>query len=97
MLDVADLRNCCVGLHWIQSFRATHGQPPHPAFARALERLDAAIASYASATEPVAAGDDWLTTKQVAEQIGCSTTYIRRRATDLGGQKYGRDWRFPPL
>jgi excisionase family DNA binding protein len=97
MLDVTDLRNCRVGLHWIQSFRATHGQPPHPAYARALAALDAALASSPNGTEPVAAEDNWLTTEQVAEQLGCSTRYVRRIAEQLGATKPGREWRYPPL
>ena len=97
MLDDTDLRNCRVGLHWIQSFRETHGQPPHPAFARALNALDIALAGSASGTEPVAVDEDWMTTTQVAERLGCSPRYVRRIADQLGAVKTGRDWRYPPL
>jgi excisionase family DNA binding protein len=96
MLDETDLRNCRVGLHWIQCYLELNREPPHPAFARALNALDKALASSANGTEPPAEEDDWLTTAQVAERLGCSTRYVRRRAAELGGIKAGRDWRFPP-
>lgn len=96
LLDDTDLRNCRLGLRWIQRFRELHGQPEHPAYARALAHLDTELGS-ACATEPPAVKHNWMTTKQVAERLGCSQRYVRRIATKLGAVKTGRDWRFPPL
>jgi excisionase family DNA binding protein len=95
MLDETDLQNCRIGLLWIQRHRKLGRQAPHPGIARALANIDAALASSPSATEPVAVDDDWLTTTEVAERLGCSDAYVRRIAVKLGGVKHGRDWRYP--
>lgn len=39
---------------------------------------------------------EWLTTQELAKQSGCSVRTIQRNAHHWGGQKHGREWRFPP-
>jgi excisionase family DNA binding protein len=37
-----------------------------------------------------------LSTEEVAKRIGMSRDYVYRHAEELGGQKFGSQWRFPP-
>ena len=39
---------------------------------------------------------EWLTTQELAKQSGYSVRTIQRNAHQWGGQKHGREWRFPP-
>jgi len=95
MVDVTDLETCRVGLLWIRRHRQLHSQPPSPAIERAVEHLEQALAASASGPEDEAAEQNWLTTKQAAELLGCSTRHARRIAQRTGGRKDGRDWLIP--
>jgi hypothetical protein len=94
MLDVTDLQNCRLGLIWIQRHREIHGQPPHPAFSRALDAIEAALSMSANGPEPVAVSENW-TTAELAEQLGVTTRSARRIAKKLGAPKHGASWVIP--
>jgi hypothetical protein len=95
MLDDTDLQTCYRGLLWIRNLRQAHRQPPDPAVERAIEHLEDTLTSCASATKDAVAEHTWITTRQAAELRGCTQSYIRRIAEDLGGRKDGRDWLIP--
>jgi hypothetical protein len=95
MLDQTDLATARDALVFVRSLRQSHRQPPKPAEDRAIEHIEATLTSCSSATEDVVAEDNWVTTKQAAEIRGCSPSYIRRIAPQLGGHRNGRDWMIP--
>jgi hypothetical protein len=93
MIDRTDLKTCRVGLLWIRRHRELHHQPADHAVDRAIEHLEDALS--ASGPEDEAPDHNWLTTKQAAQQWGCSIRHARRIAEHLGGRKDGRDWLIP--
>jgi excisionase family DNA binding protein len=95
MLHRTDLKTCYVGLLWISRHRKLYGQSPDPAVERAIERLEDALAMSATGPEGQAPVVSWLTTKQAAERLQCSTRHVRRIAERLGGRRDGRDWLIP--
>jgi hypothetical protein len=95
MIDRTDLSTCRVGLLWIRRHRELHHQPPHPAIERAIEHLEDILSMSASGPEDEAPEQNWVTTKQAAQQWGCSTRHARRIANQRGCRKDGRDWLIP--
>lgn len=95
LLSDADLRTCRNALLSIQRQRELGRQSPIEGFARTLNALEEALSATASGSDHVAMEHNWITTQQMAELIGCSTRRVRQIATELGGEKLGRDWRFP--
>jgi excisionase family DNA binding protein len=94
-LNRHDLETCRVGLLWIRRHRQLFNQPPHPAIERAFEHLEEALATSSSGPEDEAEEQNWITTKEAAELLGCSTRHARRIARRTGCRKDGRDWLIP--
>lgn len=95
MLDHIDLKTCRVGLLWIQRHRELYRQPADPAVDRAIEHLEEVLSVSARGPKDDAVEENWVTTKQAAERLGCSARHIRRIAERLCGRRDGRDWLIP--
>ncbi|MCB0928621.1 MAG: helix-turn-helix domain-containing protein [Mycobacterium sp.] len=68
---------------------------PVPSWLRTLHDTLTAAGMSGNGPEPVGAEEQWVTTQQAADEIGCSARHIRRNAHRLGGHKYGRAWLIP--
>jgi hypothetical protein len=69
--------------------------PFRPTLDELLRRIESELTTSASGPEPVAVHHNWISTKEAAARMGCSTRNIRRIAKQLGGVKEGRDWMIP--
>jgi hypothetical protein len=96
ILDHTDLKTCRVGLLWIRRHRELYRQAADPAVDRAIGHLEEILSVSARGPKDDAAEENWVTTRQAAEQWGCSPRHASRIAPRIGGRKSGRDnWLIP--
>jgi len=93
VLDRIDLRMARVAINYFVAVHREMKKAVPPAAIRLAEHLDDALASRGQ--DAVPSRPDFLTTKQVAERLGCSHRTARRIAQTIG-HRVGRDWLINP-
>lgn len=94
-LDRPDLRMALVATSWYRRAHILAKRPVPPAADRLAQHLEQALGALATNGQADgAAQPHWLTTRQVAQQLGCSDRTARRIATRIG-HRIGRDWLIP--
>ena len=88
-LDRIDLRMARFAVNYFVAVHREMKLVVPPAAIRLAEHLDDALASRGQ--DSIASRPHWLTTKQVAERLGCSHRNARRIAQTIG-HRVGRDW-----
>ncbi len=91
MLDRTDLRMARVAIAWYIRQHHLHKRPVPAAAWRLSDHLDDMSES---GPEEVAPQPHWLTTREVAERMNCTTRHARRVATRIG-KRVGHQWLIP--
>ncbi len=91
-LDRPDLRMALVAASWYRRAHILAKRPVPAAADRLAQHLEQALAANGQADR--ASPPQWLTTKQVAQQLGVSDRTARRIATRIG-HRVGRAWLIP--
>jgi AraC-like DNA-binding protein len=91
-LDRADLKMALVAVSWYRRAFVLAKRPVPPAAERLAQHLEEALA--ANGQETLAAQPHWVSTKQMAQRLGCSDRTARRIAKQVG-HRVGRAWIIP--
>lgn len=93
-LDRTDLQMARVAVSYYRRAHELAKREVPPAADRCAEHLQEALSLSASGQEDAVPQQDWLSTGEVAQKLGCSERTARRTAKRIG-RRIGRDWFIP--